>query len=440
MALAGMVLAIGCGKGGAHRDEAPAPPAPPPKVVAPAPADAAPDTVTAASDVGVWEDAGPPVETLPEGRALVMKYPLRGGGAARAPVFVARGRAPELALRRAFDQLHVRLPTDRRVVVLVNLGGYDRIKKGADDGVTGRTTDRELVRALITELRRRGVRDLALAAGASSRPKELQRVLAVTGYGPMLDELKVPLIDLNHYGDGDDRPLPWKMVLPWAHYLKKELVLSDDLVDPKRPIYLIDVPKLKAHRFAVMSMSIKNLMGAVMIDDGGSTAPWQRRWRMHRELAPWLAAWKKSKTDDRAAYRRALAVFAERLADLYGALTPDLVILDGYPAMQGDGFARVAPLAGGPYLIASKNGCYADYVGAQLFGLADSDALEAEVGARMPPAIAAVAARYYGGVAALKKITVRGDTDWRAKPMPTAWLVGMAPFTIGKRPDQTMPH
>ncbi len=436
MALAGMALVAGCGNGESRRDQAPAP-APPP-VASPSPADAAPDTVTSASDVGVWEDAGPPVETLPEGRALVMKQPLRGGGAARAPVFVARGQPPAAAVRRVLDALHVRVPAGRRVVVLVNLGGYDRIKQGAgrgrDDGVTGRTTNRELVRALLVELRRRGVRDLAVAAGASSPARELGRVLAVTGYGAMLDQLGVPLIDLNHYGDGDDRPLPWKMVLPWAHHLKKQLVLSDALVNPKRPIYLIDVPKLKAHRFAVMSMSIKNLMGAVMIDDGGSTAPWQRRWRMHRELAPWLKAWKKSKTDDRDAYRRALAIFSERLADLYGALTPDLVLLDGYPAMQGDGFARVVPLAGGPYLIASKNGCYADYIGAQLFGLADSDLLEAEVGARMPPAIAAVAARYYGGAAALAKITVRGDTDWRAKPMPTAWLVGMAPFTLGQRP------
>jgi len=180
-----------------------------------------------------------------------------------------------------------------------------------------------------------------------------------------------------------------------------------------------------------MSLSIKNLMGAVGIAEAGATPPpWQRRWRMHRELAGWLKGWRAGKRDDRELYRRALTAFSERLADLWGILTPDLVILDGLPAVDGDGFQVVRPFGDG-VLIASANGCYADYVAAELFGLHDSDALEAEVGARMPPAIAAVAERYYGGAAALKKVVVRGDLDWRADAgRRAAWFKAMAPFEI----------
>src|SRR6185295_17998596 len=123
---------------------------------------------------------------------------------------------------------------------------------------------------------------------------------------------------------------------------------------------------------------------------GSSTAAWHSRWKMHRELTPWLDAWKKQKIDDRATYQKALGVFSERLADLYGALTPDLVLIEGLPAMEGDGFAKVVPFGGQGIVVASRIGCYADYVAAEFLGLTDSDELEKELGVRMPPAIQAV--------------------------------------------------
>ena len=156
---------------------------------------------------------------------------------------------------------------------------------------------------------------------------------------------------------------------------------------------------------------------------------------MHRELSPWLKAWKDTRQDDRAVYREALARFSERLADLYGVLTPDLVLIEGLPAMQGDGFQRVIPFGGTGILIASANGCYADYVAAEFLGLADSAGLEAEIGARMPPAIAAVAERYYGGVKALAGIEVRGAAEWRKRSTrELAWFKGMAPFEVNRKP------
>lgn len=408
-----------------------------PQAAPAAPADAAGvDAITWASPAATEADAAVGAAALPPPggeRVVEVARPLRGTRAEDAPVFVARGDDPAELVARAFADLDVKIPRDAHVVVKVNLGGFDRMKPGKpDDGLVGRITDPRLARALVAELRRRGAKDLVLADGIGDAEK-WEQLLELSGYGALAAELEVPIVDLMHRGEGDARPAAWRMRLPWAKHLGDELLLSDELVRPGRRLFLVDVPKLKAHRFAVMTLSIKNLMGAVMLaDPAGATPPWKRRWRMHRELSPWLDAWKKRREDDRALYRKALAAFSERLADLYGVLTPDLVVIEGLPAMQGDGFAAVVPYGDRGIVIVSRNGCYADWVAARFFGLADSDALEAEIGARMPPAIAAVAARYYGGAEALEKIEIRGDAYLPAAGQH-AWYKAMAPFELGTR-------
>jgi uncharacterized protein (DUF362 family) len=399
-----------------------------------APDASAVEAVTSASAQGTTEPA-PAAPPPGPASVLTVDAPLRGTHAEKAPVVVVRGDDPADLVKRALDGVAPRIPKDARVIVKVNAGGFDRLRPGrADDGVTGRITNPAFVRALLLELRARGVRDLAIADGQSTTREDFEKLLAHTGYTAIAREVGVPFLDLNHYGEGDPRPRPWRMRLPWAKLLSDELLLSDDLVNPGRPIYLIDVPKLKMHRFAVASLSIKNLMGAVMIaDDAARTPPHRLRHRMHRELSPWLAAWKERKADDREQYRRALATFSERLADLYGVLTPDLVLIEGLPAMQGDGFAHVVPYGGEGIVIASRNGCYADWIAAEFLGLSDSAALEAELGVRAPPAILAVAERYYGGLPGLSRIVVQGDLAWRKRPA-SAWFRSMAPFELNRPP------
>jgi len=399
--------------------------------VAAAPADAAPPTVDTVSGSSALAppDAGTPHRHAGE-RAITIDKPLRGTDAAHAPVFVARGDDPADLVTRAFDDLDPHIPVNARVVIKLNLFGFDRMKPGKpDNGVTGRITDPAFVRALVTTLRSRGVEDITLVDG-SAAPELWRPLLELSGYQALSDELGVPLVDLNA-GQGDQAP--WHLRLPWAKRIKDELHVADILVGRHPRPYFIDVPKLKLHRFAVLTAAIKNLMGTVQIgEEGQGGEPWRRRWKMHRELLPWLNAFKADKSDDRAAYRKSLAEFSERLADMYGVMTPDLVLIEGTPAMQGDGFARVIPYGGRGILIASENGCFADYVAARFFGLADSDALEQEIGVRMPPAILAVARRYYGGLKALRAITVRGDD--LAPPAGGAWYKAMAPFEIGTKP------
>ena len=95
---------------------------------------------------------------------------------------------------------------------------------------------------------------------------------------------------------------------------------------------------------------------------------------------------------------------------------------------------RSSPTGTAGFLIASQNGCYADYVAAKFFGLADSAELEEQIGFRMPPAILAVAKRYYGGLKALRAIVLHGDP--LDPPPRTAWYKAMAPFELGTRPPR----
>lgn len=391
-----------------------------------------PDAVSSASESGSWT----PPDVDQDERTLTVKQPLRGLKVQSAPVFVARGDTPARLVARAFRALKPNIPQTARVVVMVNIGGFDRMKpERADNGVTGRITNPEVVRAIIDQLKQRGVRDMIMAGGKSADADKFAKLVKLSGYAALSADTGVPFVNLNHYGEDDPRPGPWRVEVPWAKRLDDQLILSDDLMNPERRLYLIDVPKFKTHRFAVMTLSIKNLMSALMLtNEGATTPPHRRRWRMHRELSPWLKTWRAQKIDDRDTYKQSLAVFSERLVDLYGVLTPDLVLIEGFPAMQGGGLSRVTPFDDS-VIIASHNGCYADYVAATLFGLHDSDELEAELGVRMPPAILAVANRYYGGLASLRAIDVQGDTDWRDRDTPGAWLKGLAPFHVNK-PDR----
>ncbi len=434
--LACLLLALGvwgCKSGSETRERPSAPvatakrDAPPAAPVVNRDASAVADGVSGAtpwvpSDGGVVSRDGSAGAALAAKRTKRIAAPLRGTHAENASVFVGFGEDAAVLIRRSLDSLKIAIPTDRRVVIKVNLGGFD------NHGMVGRITSPAFVDALLGELRRRGVRDLVVADAASRSAKDMERVMRKAGYEPILARHKASFANLNHYGAGDARPAPWHMVLPWAKHLKQGLVLSNDLVGGPGPIYLINVPKLKAHRYAVMSLSIKNMMGAVMMRDPTGRRPaWRRRGRMHRELS-------RKTLKDMSRYRASLAVFSERLADLYGVLTPDLAIIEGMPPSQGNGFKHAIPYGNKSMIVVSRNGCYADYVAAEYFGMHDSAALAKYIGFRMPPAIQAVAKRFYGGVARLRTVKVVGDTAWRTTKRPTAWIQGMAKFEIGTRP------
>src|SRR5262249_15060078 len=113
----------------------------------------------------------------------------------------------------------------------------------------------------------------------------------------------------------------------------------------------LSLPKIKAHRYAVVSMALKGGQGVVMLSD--KAPAYKQKWRMHRELNKYLAL-RHGKDEDggtvppeesRALYVSGLLAFAERMADVLEIATPDAVLAEGAPAMGGDGFQALRPSA-----------------------------------------------------------------------------------------------
>src|SRR5687767_6467262 len=96
---------------------------------APPPPDAADiEALSAASPVAAPDGGVAPAPGTE--RTLRIAKPLRGTHAEKAPVFVARGDDPADLVKRALDGSGAKIPTDARVVIKVNAGGYDRMKPG----------------------------------------------------------------------------------------------------------------------------------------------------------------------------------------------------------------------------------------------------------------------------------------------------------------------
>lgn len=114
-------------------------------------------------------------------------------------------------------------------------------------------TDARLVEALILLLRDAGAGEVVLAEGPPHN-RDTEWLFRQTGYEDLARRLGVSLVDLNH---DDVRPV--KNANPRAKALRDlylpETILSADVV--------VSVPKLKTHRFAGLTLSLKNMFGAV---------------------------------------------------------------------------------------------------------------------------------------------------------------------------------
>jgi uncharacterized protein (DUF362 family) len=151
-----------------------------------------------------------------------------------------------------------------------SLGGMDKfVKKGqnvvikpnvvADHGLRegvyhgGVVTDIRLVRALI-ELLLPVVGKVTVAEGASINRAETEKLFAHYGYDklPEMDPKKVGLVDLN-----TDR-LIRKTVPNGKRMMSREIPLTLEQAD-----VIINLPVMKTHFAALVSLSIKNLQGAI---------------------------------------------------------------------------------------------------------------------------------------------------------------------------------
>jgi len=114
-------------------------------------------------------------------------------------------------------------------------------------------TDPRIVESLIVLLRSLGAREIVLAEGPPHN-RDTEWLFRASGYEALAKRQGVPLIDLN-----TDEASPARNVNPKATYLKEiylpKTILSADV--------LISVPKMKTHRHAGITLSMKNMFGIV---------------------------------------------------------------------------------------------------------------------------------------------------------------------------------
>jgi len=393
--------------------------------------DAAVDAVSQASPV--WEDAAPiTVGGKVDGAALREKNRARLAKD-HGPVTVLRGESATELGKRICDAVVPKRPASTPILLKPNLGGFDWFKdpskSGGDDGIKGRITNPEFVRGVIRCLKARGHTKITVAEGWGATHKDWLRLVDVSGYAAMTKEEGVPLVAMDDDGVFDVAPGEPGKPLAVTGMEKTgvpTLLMPKILAEHLEHGLFISLPKVKAHRFGVVSLSVKGVQGTIMLSD--ASPAFRQKWRMHRELNKWLDARKKDPTsDDRALYVSALETFAERIADVLEVEAPHVVLADGAPGMSGDGFQKMFP-SDEMVAIGGTNPVLVDRVGAQFLGLWKNAALAKELGGHTTSPLIESAAKRFG--IDLDDVTLTGDgASLLDKPRP-ARFVGMAPFTI----------
>jgi uncharacterized protein (DUF362 family) len=217
-------------------------------------------------------------------------------------------------------------------------------------------TDPRLVAAVVRVLRSLGAAEVTVGEAPGHR-RDGEALLEGSGLGPLLRALDCPFLDLN-YEDPVDLPLTDDLcglgTLPVARP-----VLDTDLV--------ISLPKLKTHHWAGVTLSMKNLFGALC----GAELGWPKN-GLH---------W---------------AGIDEVIVDLWRSLDPAFAIVDGVVGMEGDGPIMGEPVPAG-LLVMGEHLPAVDAHAARLMGIAPE---------RVP---SLRLARAHGGTIAASRIELDGE-------------------------------
>ena len=356
------------------------------------------DIVTSASNGAAGGDAGLAAGGEIDGAALRERHRARLA-ADRSAVTVLEGGTPRELGARLCEAVVPARPKELPILIKPNIGGFewfrDPAKSGGDDGVRGRTTDPEFVRGIVQCLKARGHTKITIAEGWGAKHADWKRLVRVSGYEAMAKAEGVPLVAMDDDGVFDvegDRPGKPMRVKGLEATGVPTLLVPKILAEHLERGMFISAPKMKAHRFGVVSMGIKGMQGTVMLSD--ASPGFNQKWRTHRELGPALELLKTDREAGQKAYLDALHVFAERMADVLEVSAPDVVLAEGAPAMGGDGFSKRWPSAE-DVAVGGTNTVLVDRVGAALLGLWDNAALAEHLGGhRTSPLIEAAAKRF----------------------------------------------
>ncbi len=399
-------------------------------VAAPGTASIAESDATSGATVG--ETGGEGAEILADfDAAKLLKWQKKTIASERnKPVHVVYNADSRRAAFDLMEKLSPSLRPELPVLIKPNLGGFTWFSKGADNGVIGRTTDLAFIEGVVWYLEKRGVKQISIAESwGVKNPKDVERLFEVSGLKALAKRHPaVKLVDMNYYGEeaGVGSP-PVAIPMPEAKLLKDGLVLPKVYVDHLLGGLVINLPKLKTHRLAVITAGMKNLMGVLGIKGTGLSH--LGKYKMHKEVGDYVRA--KHKTYDaesKKEYVAALDAFSTRLVDAFEATRPHMTLIDGVLATQGDGFDKTSsvPMSAA---IGSYNTVYADVVAAKLSGMWNNEQLEGFIDAPSPPYLIEALKRFYGSEANADEIRVvsHGTTGIEGLTMG---LVGMGPFKI----------
>ena len=232
-----------------------------------------------------------------------------------ARVAIAHGEEAETLVREALAQIDadklVR-PGDR-VVLKPNY-----VEPRMPD--TGITTDARVIEAVIGWLRDLGVTNITVAEGGCSTAKT-DRAFQMVGLPEIARRYGAKLVNVF-----DDESVTVK--IPGAMSLR-EIALSKTVVEAD---CIINLPKLKCHCMAYVTLGIKNLMGAITVD----------KTIMHQDLD-------------------------ERLRDLASVLPYRLCVIDGL--IGGEKHENAGAPVKTDVIIAGADPVATDAVGARVMGI-----------------------------------------------------------------------
>lgn len=401
------------------------------------------DAATSATPIDVVANASP--GAVPESDAAPATDPhdVLDGAAMRtahkarikgdvSPVTVLEGGTPKELGQKLCEQVVPQKPAETPILIKPNFGGFDWFKDPAknngDDGIKGRTTDPEFVRGIVQCLKARGHTKITVAEGWDGTHANWNKLAKMSGYQKMTEEEGVTLVAFDDDGVFDKegtKPAQPLLVTGMEQTNVPKLLAPRALADHLKGGLFISAPKVKAHRFGVISMAIKGMQGTVMTSDG-SPAMHQKK-QMHKEISSALSLLQKDRPEGEKAYLASLEIFAERMSDVLEIEAPDVVLAEGAPMEGGDGFGKRWPSAES-VAIGGTNPILVDRVGAQMLGLWDNGDLAAKLGGhRTSPLLETAAKRFEVDISAPK--VIGNGAALLDKPRPVHF-VSMSGFSL----------
>ncbi len=252
--------------------------------------------------------------------------------------FVANTNQREAAYQvlKPLEKEIIKAIGDKQVVIKINMALIDKKFR------TG-TTDPNFVRGILDFLKPIYQKKVIIGEGTSSLAASAFEGYKSFGFLPLEKEYNVKFIDLN------DQPVILKFIADEKHHPLGINVISTYL-DPNT--YLISATRIKTHASVIVTLSLKNI---VM---GSPVNYYKQEIEKNRS--------KSEKPKMHSGGNRGLSYNLFRLASM--GIQPDLAVLDGVVAMEGNGPWGGTPIEQG-IALASTDWLAADRLAVELMGI-----------------------------------------------------------------------